>query len=90
MSSVDMPINLEMLLDDINFPVTRVEIVAFAEAQGASQEALTLLSALPSKVYRNMQQINANLGMVDQLPGDENIWASGDAAEANTGTRSSF
>lgn len=75
MMSVNMPLNLEEVLDGILFPAAKVEILTFAGEQGASREAMTVLQALPVKSYHNMNEINEALGTVESQPGDANIYA---------------
>lgn len=75
MTDTDPPMNLEELLDGINFPAGRIEIISYAEGRDASEEALEALRALPDESYRNLQHINAHLGLIERLPGSENIWS---------------
>lgn len=76
MSTPNMPMNLEEVLNGIVFPTAKVEIIVYADQQGASEKALELLRGLPARSYKNMQEINRYLGLVDQQPGNENLWPS--------------
>lgn len=76
MSTTIMPMNLEEILDGIRFPTAKTQIVTYADENGASEEALEILRAIPARDYRNMQEINAKLGMIEDQPGSENLWSS--------------
>ncbi len=76
MTNIEGQINLEELLDGITFPTSKVEIIEYAEDQGASEEALEYFRAMRFKNYNNMQDINAVLGLIENQPGSENIWSS--------------
>lgn len=79
MTPIEGQINLEELLDGITFPTSKVEIIEYAEDQGASEEALEYFRSMRFKNYNNMQDINAALGLIEDQPGSENIWSSGKA-----------
>ena len=76
MPATVMPMNLEEIIDGIEFPAAKVQIVDYAGEQGASEEAMEMLRALPVQNYNNMNEINAELGKVEEQPGSENLWAS--------------
>lgn len=76
MIATDMPVNMEEALDGIPFPAAKVQIITYADEQGASEEAMELLRALPVKSYNNMEEINAGLGLVEEQPGSKNLWSS--------------
>ncbi len=70
------PINMLELLDGIDFPATRENAIVFAIDNGASEEALNLLRAIPEKEYTTIQDINNNLGEMRDPQGMENIFGS--------------
>lgn len=76
MVAVDMPLNLEELLDGLNWPATKTGIVSYAQDRDAGAEALDLLQALPREEYDSLEALNADLGLVEDLPGSENLWSS--------------
>lgn len=76
MPATAMPKNLENVLDGIDFPAAKVQILAYAGEHGASEEAMEMLRALPVQHYRNMQEINDKLGLIEEQPGSENLWSS--------------
>lgn len=82
MPATDSPLNLEALLDGLAFPAVRVEIVDYADAHGASEEALELLRAIPDRDYRSLTELNAGLGLVGRQPGGENLWPSNPQRQA--------
>lgn len=75
MPAVNMPMNLEELLDGIPLPATRVELVTYAMRHGAGEDALIVLRAMPAREYKSMEDINAGLGLLQRQPGEEELWA---------------
>lgn len=69
-------LNVEEVLDGIAFPTGRIEIVDYADDHDASEDAMILLRALPSKTYNNMKDISDNIGHIEVEPGAENTWSS--------------
>jgi hypothetical protein len=45
--------DIEPLLDDISFPLTKAEIIHKAEVQGVPPSTLALLRRLPSRFYQS-------------------------------------
>lgn len=76
MSDTNMPVNVEEVLDGIPFPAAKVQIITYADRQGASEETMEILRCLPSHHYQNMQDINKHLGLIERQPGSENLWSS--------------
>ena len=76
MPATVMPMNLEEIIDGIEFPAAKVQIVDYAGEQGASEEAMEMLRALPVQNYDSMEEINNNLGLIEEQPGSENLWSS--------------
>jgi hypothetical protein len=76
MQDTEMEMNLETLLDGIDFPATKSEIVTYADDQGASEEALEAFRALPKQSYNSFYDVNSGLGMIESLPGNENLFSS--------------
>lgn len=76
-----MPINFLELVDGMPFPATKTEIIDFAQDQGASEEALDILQALPGERYEHLSDLNAQIGLVEQLPGGKaNLFSSSQSA----------
>lgn len=75
------PPNILEVLDGITFPVTLVELVAYAGDQDASEDVMDLIQAMPDLTYRNMRDISLHLGQIENLPAPENIWSSEPAPE---------
>jgi len=72
-----MPINLLELLDGLEFPATKTEIVDYAQDQGASEEALDMLQALPHEEYKTLTAFNRDHLLIGKLPGsDMNMFSS--------------
>lgn len=49
--------DLELLLENISFPLTKAEIIHKAEARGVSLPLLSLLRNLPSRFYRSKNEL---------------------------------
>jgi hypothetical protein len=82
MAQSEQPINILELLDGMEFPATVIELVAYAEDQGASEDALEEIRALPDEDYQSIHDIALHLNRIEQLPQPENQWPS---APAKTG-----
>lgn len=80
------PIVLE-LLDDAPFPLTKPELVAYAEDQDASEEALEVIRVMPDRVYNNVEQVNAGLGLIEDLPHTDNGWWPGEEPDLKADER---
>jgi Protein of unknown function (DUF2795) len=76
-----MSINYLELIDGMELPATKPEIVAFALDNGASEEALEAFEALPHDEYKTIAALNRDLGLIEQLPGgNSNLFSSSQSA----------
>lgn len=76
-----MAINYLELIDGLDLPATKPEIVAYAIGNGASTEALEAFEALPRDLYKNIAAINRDIGLIEQLPGgNANLFSSSQSA----------
>ncbi len=74
-------INYLELIDGIDLPATKPEIVSFAIDNGASEEALEAFEALPHAEYKTMAALNRDIGLIEQLPGgNANLFSSSQRA----------
>jgi hypothetical protein len=64
-------INYLELIDDAPFPMTKAEIVSWCEDQGASEEALDVIQAIPEGAYKSITEFNIAIGKIEQQPGGE-------------------
>ena len=80
------PIVLE-LLDDAPFPLTKPELVAYAEDHDASEEALEVIRVMPDRVYNSVEHVNAGLGLIEDLPHTDNGWWSGEEPDLKADER---
>lgn len=72
-----MAINYLELIDGIDLPATKPEIVSYAQDKGASEEAVEAFEALPHDEYKSFAALNRDLGLIEQLPGgDANLFSS--------------
>ncbi len=76
MLATDAPVNVEEVLDGIPFPAAKVQIITYAGENDASEEVMEMLRALPVQNYDSMEEINNNLGLIEEQPGSENLWSS--------------
>ncbi|MFP4313953.1 MAG: DUF2795 domain-containing protein [Alphaproteobacteria bacterium] len=76
MQEDDKPVNVEVFLDDLNFPREKREIVTYAQDEGASEDVLQILRVLPDKHYQSLSDLNDALGYIERQPGYQNQWSS--------------
>jgi|GEM_PF-3524501 len=78
----DEPTNVLELLDGLEFPASLPEIVDYAIDQGAGEDLLQELRAMPDRDYDDMQEFNRYHAKIETLPGEaagENLFSSEDA-----------
>lgn len=68
--------NMLEVLDGMEFPATKVEMVAYAEDQDAAEETLELIEALPERLYTSIRDVARHNGEIEHLPGEENLFSS--------------
>ena len=62
-------INFLELVDGAEFPMTKVELVAWCEDRGASEEALDVIQALPHPEYSSLALFNREIDLIESLLG---------------------
>lgn len=64
--------DLQQHLEGIEFPVSRDELVDYAQSNGAREEIVSQLEQLPEREYRSMAEIStvANASNADSLDDD--------------------
>jgi hypothetical protein len=72
----DLPPNILEVLDGMAFPATVIEIVSYAEDHDASEDVLDLIQAMPDRDYASLAEVSRHLGLIEELPGQENLWSS--------------
>ena len=70
------PVNVLEVLEDVEFPATVVEMVAFAEDNDASEEVLDMIRAMEEREYESIQDVNRHLNVIAVEEGEENIYSS--------------
>ncbi|GIE61832.1 hypothetical protein BJY16_006775 [Actinoplanes octamycinicus] len=63
--------DVQKLLEDLDFPADKEEIVAHAEQNGGGPDsaAVRALRAMPLATYRNMSEIRSSVGLPpDEMP----------------------
>lgn len=78
---VEMPPNILEVLDGKGFPASVIELVSYAEDHGASEEVLDIIQALPDQSYSSIHDVAMHLGRLELLPGEYNLWPSGEPEE---------
>jgi hypothetical protein len=58
----------EEYLKDLTFPAAKVQIISYAGENGASQDILDVLGALPVRNYNNIPEIIAEIRDITSLP----------------------
>lgn len=72
-----MSLNYLELIDGIDLPATKPEIVSYAMDSGASEEALEAFEALPHDEYKSFAALNRDLGLIEEVPGGaSNLFSS--------------
>ena len=80
-------INFLEVLEGLKFPVTKAEIILHAEQRGASEEALDRLKGIPEDDYKNRDELLDNINVIEDQPGFENLWSSGEIEDPHAEER---
>lgn len=83
-SSVNHAMNILELLDGVPFPANKQDLIAYAEANDASEEALDVIQGMSGDEYISVNDINRHLNSLDRLPGQQNLWSSAESADLPT------
>ena len=75
-SPVPHGVNLFELLDGLAFPVSKMEIIAYAEDKDASEEAMDQLQYIPDDIYNSMADLNRHANEIEIIEGGPNLWSS--------------
>jgi len=62
--------DVQVLLEDLDFPADKDHIVAHAAARGAADDspAAKALRAMPPDLYRDISEIRSSLDLADEPP----------------------
>ena len=63
------------ILDGVEFPASKVDLISYAYDQDASEEAVEMIRAMPDSSFNHLNDVRANLGRIDELPGNQQ-WGS--------------
>ena len=74
-TATDSPPDILEILDGIEFPASKIDLISYAYDQDASEEAVEMLRALPDSSFNHMSDVRKNLGRIDELPGNQQ-WGS--------------
>ena len=75
------PTNLLEIMDGIAFPASKADLVDYAQNNGASEEILDQIRAMPDEIYNSIKDINRHANEIEHLPGEENLWSSEPSAD---------
>ena len=78
----DEPTNLLELLDGMEFPASLPEIVDYAIDQGAAEDTLQELRAMPERDYDSIEEVNRYHAQIEEVPGQENLFDTNDAPDS--------
>lgn len=70
------PVNILELLDGVVFPASKMELIAYAQDQGASEDALDLLQSIPDDIYSSLGHVNIHINDLEIIEGVENLFSS--------------
>jgi len=76
MKNEDHPKNLLMLIDSAEFPTSKASLIETAEENGGTESAIEMFRALPHEEYETLKDVNADLGLINEEPGQQNMFAS--------------
>ncbi len=86
---INMPPHILELLDDMEFPATKTEIVEYALEQDGAEEAMDILEAMPDRLYEDLHDLSDDIGMIEDLPGTDNgYWPASEEASLPDETES--
>ena len=74
-SGINSPPDILEILDGIEFPTSKIDLISYAYDQDASEEAVEMLRALPDESFNHLNDVRDNLGRIEELPGEQQ-WAS--------------
>jgi len=63
------------ILDGVEFPASKVDLVSHAYDNDASEEAVEMLRALPDSSFNHLEDVRRNIGRIESLPGVQQ-WGS--------------
>ena len=67
--------NILEILDGVEFPASKVDLISHAYDNDASEEAVEMLRALPDSSFNHLEDVRRNIGRMDELPGVQQ-WGS--------------
>lgn len=73
----NVPPHILELLDGLSFPVSKIEIVEYANEQDGGEEVMDILQAMPDRIYENMDDLCRGMGRIEDLPGTDDGWWPG-------------
>lgn len=59
------PVNVIELLENANFPMTKLEIIGHLESQNPDGRIMNLAQAIPEGQYETIEELNEALGKID-------------------------
>lgn len=72
----DHPKNLLILIDNVEFPTSKTELIKAAEDNGGTESAIEMFRALRHEEYETLSDVNDDLGLIEEIPGQTNMFAS--------------
>ena len=76
MGEYDHSVNVLEYLVGLELPATKIEIVQRAQDNGAPEEALDYLQAMPDNTYNSVREIHNSLYLLEPLPDHGHLDAS--------------
>lgn len=78
-TAVGHAVNLLGIFDGFAFPASKMELIAYAEDKGASEEVLDHLQAIPDDIYNSLTDLNLHANDIEILEESGNLWSSEDS-----------
>ena len=80
-SALNQPVNLLEIIDGITFPISKMELIAYAEDRGASEEIMTQLQAIPDDIYDTRADIVRHGSEIEVLENRDDMWGSAESSD---------
>lgn len=78
---VNQPLNFLEIFDAEIFPASKMDLIAYAQDQGASEEAaseeaLNQLQGIPDDIYGSLSELNRHLNEMEMVEDRGDLWGS--------------
>lgn len=75
-TTVSHATNLLEIMDGVEFPASKMDLISYAEDHGASEEILEQMQAMPDDIYNTLKDINLHANDIEIIEESGNLWSS--------------